>query len=158
SGEFSHVQTNSLVMGSPWRSPTVLAFTLLGVLLVSSIIAGTWLLLAGLRNRAIAGSESELRNVALVLAEQRDRSFQAIELIQNSIIEKIKFLKIASDDELARQMSTYEIHSVLKDKIFGLTHVDAIALFDSRGKLINFSRYWPIPEIDVSDRDYFKAL
>ena len=31
-------------------------------------------------------------------------------------------------------------------------------MIDDRGKLLNFSRYWPIPDVDVSDRDYFKVL
>jgi len=31
-------------------------------------------------------------------------------------------------------------------------------MIDANGGLINFSRYWPIPEVNISDRDYFKAL
>jgi signal transduction histidine kinase len=31
-------------------------------------------------------------------------------------------------------------------------------MISSQGKLINFSRYWPIPHVEVTDRDYFKAL
>jgi signal transduction histidine kinase/DNA-binding response OmpR family regulator len=31
-------------------------------------------------------------------------------------------------------------------------------MINAQGKLINFSRYWPIPDVNVSDRDYFKAL
>ena len=29
---------------------------------------------------------------------------------------------------------------------------------DPDGNLLNFSRSWPIPNIQVADRDYFKAL
>jgi diguanylate cyclase (GGDEF)-like protein len=158
SGGPSRSRTKSRSARSPLRSRTVRALILLGVLLVGSIIGGTWLLLLGLRNRAIADSERQLQNVALVLAEQSDRSFQAIELIQHSIIDRIRSLGIETDGELERHMSTFEVHSIFKDKIVGLTHVDSIALFDSRGKLVNFSRYWPLPPIDVADRDYFKAL
>ena len=39
-----------------------------------------------------------------------------------------------------------------------MAHVDAIAIFSAQGKLINFSRSWPIPNVDVTDRDYFQVL
>ena len=55
-------------------------------------------------------------------------------------------------------MSGHDIHVLLKDKIQSMPHVDVVGLIDAEGKLINFSRYWPIPELDASDRDYFKAL
>jgi signal transduction histidine kinase len=31
-------------------------------------------------------------------------------------------------------------------------------MIDDRGTLLNFSRYWPIPAVNVADRDYYKAL
>jgi signal transduction histidine kinase len=55
-------------------------------------------------------------------------------------------------------MATHDIHLLLRDKISGIPQVDAVTLISAEGKLINFSRYWPTPEVNVSDRDYFKAL
>src|SRR5258708_33298711 len=31
-------------------------------------------------------------------------------------------------------------------------------MVDPEGKVVNFSRYWPIPEVSVADRDYFQAM
>ena len=39
-----------------------------------------------------------------------------------------------------------------------MSHVGAIGLVNSHGQLVNLSRYWPLQSIDLSDRDYFKAL
>ena len=47
-------------------------------------------------------------------------------------------------------MSGYETHQHLKDQISALPHIDAIVLTDPNGKLINFSRSWPIPPIQNS--------
>ena len=55
-------------------------------------------------------------------------------------------------------MSNHETHLLLKEKITGLPQVDAVTLIDANGQLINFSRFWPIPNINVSDRDYYIAL
>ena len=74
------------------------------------------------------------------------------------MIEKIHSLGIASSEDYARQMSGQDVHLMLKASISGLVHVDAITLIGADGKLLNFSRYWPTPALDVTDRDYFKAF
>ncbi len=110
------------------------------------------------RDRTLADRARELTNIALILSEHTDRAFQALELVQTSLMEHMRSLGIISSEDYERQMSEYDVHLLLKHKIKGLPHVDAIAMIDAQGKLINFSRYWPIPVINVADRDYFKAL
>jgi len=39
-----------------------------------------------------------------------------------------------------------------------MPHVGSLTLINADGKLINFSRFWPLPTIDVTDRDFFQAL
>jgi PAS domain-containing protein len=131
---------------------------LCGVLLATAVTTGTWGTLYNLHNRALADSSRELRNVALVLAEQIDRAFQALELVETSLMERMQTLGISSDEDYDRQMSDRVVHLMLKDKISGLPHVDAVTIINSQGKLINFSRYWPIPAVNISDRDYFTIL
>src|SRR5215216_4149888 len=129
-----------------------------GVLLTAAVTAGTGLILSSLRERAVVDSERELQNIALVLAEQADRAFQAVDLVQTSLIERMQALGIASSEDYERQMSGHDAHLMLKDKIGGLPHVDAVAMIDAHGNLMNFSRAWPVPPVNISDRSYFKAL
>ena len=131
---------------------------LCGVLLIVAIAAGTAILVGNVRARALAGTERELKNTALILAGQIERSFQAVELVQRSLMERIKALGIDSSEDYARQLSGQAMHLMLKDKIKGLLHLDAVALIDADGKSINFSRDWPTPASNASDQDYFKAL
>ena len=140
------------------RSPPIALFLVPGILLVALIVSGTWMLVSHLRNRAIAVAERESSNITLVLAEQTDQAFRAMELVQASVIERMQGLGIASREDYERAMSGHDVHLMLKDKIGGLPHVSGIAVFDAQGKLVNFSRRWPIPAFNVSDRDYFKAL
>src|SRR4051812_17153681 len=111
---------------------------LCGVLLIATIAVGTAIMVGNFRARALADSERELKNTALILAAQIERSFQAVELVQRSLMERIKALGIDSSEDYARQVSGQAVHLMLKDKINGLVHVDAIALVDGDGKLINF--------------------
>jgi hypothetical protein len=47
---------------------------------------------------------------------------------------------------------------MLKASTSGLVQIYAISLINADGRLINFSRFWPGPELSVADRDFFIAL
>jgi hypothetical protein len=55
-------------------------------------------------------------------------------------------------------MATKKIHWLLLDQLREVPQADAISLIDANGKVVNFSRAWPIPPIDASKREYFQAL
>jgi diguanylate cyclase (GGDEF)-like protein/PAS domain S-box-containing protein len=74
------------------------------------------------------------------------------------LIERMRALGIASAEDYERRMSGYDNHLMLKDKASGWNQIGSLTLINSRGKLFNFSRYWPLPDIDVTDREFFKAL
>ena len=129
-----------------------------GIVMIAIISVGTTALLINLRGRAIADKEVELQSVALVLAEQIDRSFQATDLIQRSLIDRIMALQIATTDETNRKLSGHDFHLKLKDSIGGLPHIAAVSIINAEGILINSSRDWPTRPINVVDRNYFRAL
>src|SRR5258707_5217391 len=55
-------------------------------------------------------------------------------------------------------MSGQDVQSLLKDKVSGLPHIDAVSLFDADGNMINLSRFWPVPNLNNADRKYFLAF
>lgn len=129
-----------------------------GLLIGLTVAAGAVLLLLDLRRHNIADTERELKNLSLILAEETDRSFQAAELVQLGLIEHMRELGIDSPEEFEARMGSIEAHQNLKDRIAGLPNIDAIALIDLHGRILNISRFWPAGSIDVTDRDFFKAL
>jgi PAS domain S-box-containing protein len=133
----------------------VIAF---GILLIVGIGLGTTISVFNLRDRALANSERELKNIALIIAEQTDRSFKAIELVHDSIAEYIRSVGISSSQDYQDQMSSLNVQLMLRNKLTGLPHLAAINLFNSDGNLVNFSRPWRDPAISIADRDHFKAL
>jgi diguanylate cyclase (GGDEF)-like protein/PAS domain S-box-containing protein len=115
-------------------------------------------MVSNFRNRALADSDRELKNTALILAEQVELSFQAIELVQSGVMTKVQSLGIASSEDLTRRMSGPDENIILKASISGVVQLDAIALLNADGKLFNYSHDWPVPDVNNADRDYFKAL
>ena len=129
-----------------------------GALLGCVIIAGTVSVIIDLRAQALANTERELRNMALVLTEQIDRSFEAIALVQSGLIERMDRLGNLSADKLWGPMASREAHLMLKDAISGLPHIENITITDAQGIIVNSSRFWPIPPLSVAEREYYKAL
>ncbi len=113
---------------------------------------------ANLRENALHSAEKTLRNSSTTLAEQADRGFQSVDLVLMSIIEGLAAEGVVDGASYEKKMSGYATHLLLKEKLSGLPQLDAITLINPDGQLINFSRYWPIPQVNVADRDYFTAL
>ena len=55
-------------------------------------------------------------------------------------------------------MASEAAHRDLRDRIAGLSYIGSLSLHNLRGDLLNFSRTWPPPLINVADRDFFRAI
>lgn len=144
---------NSAVTPPRWYTNPIGWIIICGLILVAVMVAATASLLSNLRNRDLTEKRHVLENLTLVLAEQIDRSFQSIELVQTSEIARMQTLGIASAEDFARQLSGYDVHQRLKAQVSALPYIDAFMLTDAEGNLINFSRSWPIPKVAVPDQD-----
>jgi diguanylate cyclase (GGDEF)-like protein/PAS domain S-box-containing protein len=148
----------SSIVRSQWYSRPARLIVISGIILLAVVIAAMAGLLANLRDRDLLEKERALDSLTLVLAEQIDRSFQSIELVQVAVIERMRTLGIVSAEDYAQRMSDYETYSRLKNAINGLPFINAIVLTDVRGKLINFSRTWPVPSVKIPDQDPSEAF
>src|SRR6185295_7344329 len=97
-------------------------------------------------------------NTALILAAQIDRTFQAIELVQTNLIERLQARGIATREDFEQRTADEATHLMLKDLISGLPQIAAMGLIDLNGRPVSFSSQWPAPTMNVADRDYFNAL
>ncbi|HEX7677060.1 MAG TPA: ATP-binding protein, partial [Thermoanaerobaculia bacterium] len=122
-------------------------------------IAGTNLFFLGnLRENTLQTAETNLARYSLTLAENADRSIKSADLVLSSVADYVGRKGVVDGASYRAAVSDRETHTLLKEKIAGLPQIDAITIIDAQGKLLNFSRYWPIPDVNVSDRDYFKSL
>src|SRR5258708_6750656 len=140
------------------RSHSLGALVGIALALISAIAGTNLFMLSNLRESSLRTAEGNLNRYSMMLAENANRSFKSLDLILSSVGDHL--LRAGADDaESYRRLgSDHKIHALLQEKFAGLPEVDAVTLIDVNGKLINFSRYWPIPDVNVSDRDYFKAL
>lgn len=145
-----------MIQVSRLRFFTVPAASLIA--LAVAIAASTSVLVAHLHTRAVDDLERGLIGLTNVMADQAERAFQAIELVQDAVLEEIGNADVASDESLAAFAGRHAMHQNLRARTAALPQVNAVTILDRNGKLLNFTRFWPIPDIDLSDRDYFRAM
>ncbi len=130
---------------------------LIGGLLIAALIVAASVTIWTTREKELRASERELTRLSLTLAEQTARTLQGVDLILLGLTDWIKMDGIATPDDFRRLLGTKEVNEMLAAKVHDVPQIDAISIIDDRGDLVNFSRFWPVPQINVSDRDYFVA-
>jgi hypothetical protein len=82
----------------------------------------------------------------------------AAPMLQTSIIEEIESRGIESADVFRGGMATLAVHEMLRAKATGWSDIAGANVFDSEGVLINSSKRWPVADVKISDRDYFRRM
>ncbi|WP_363331211.1 EAL domain-containing protein [Bradyrhizobium sp.] len=149
---------DSFDVRSPVRESPIRWLILGGMLLIMAIATGTAVMVGNFRERALDGSKRELENTVLLLARHFDQQFEDLEFVEKDIISHIHSSGIATREDYNRRMSGLDIHEMLEAKMNALKYVGGINIFDADGKLINSSGVWPVPDVRVGDRPYFKAF
>src|ERR1700760_2158238 len=129
-----------------------------GILLVSGIVIGTGAMVGVFRERALHSAERELDNTVLLLARHFDQQLEDFVTIQREVAAESHLARLTSPEAFRARMSTADFHEALRAKVSGHFDVAGINIFDADGRLINSSESWPVPNINVADRSYFKAF
>ena len=135
-----------------------------GIVLIAGLcvmlvtIAGAASMIFRARHSEIETWELNVSNLSTTLAEHTDQSLKAADLVLQSIQTKIDDLGVVDDADLRRQIGTRSAHQTLRDKIAGVPQINVATVVSANGDIVNFSRSWPVPAINLADRDYFQAL
>lgn len=130
---------------------------LFGVALIVAIVAGALISIIALRNKEIEDWRRNLGGMSFMVAENTSQTVFSAYLVLDSITERVRQSGVGSDAEFRARLSTPEIHQMLRERIQGLPQVDVASLVAANGDNINFSRSYPVPPINLAERDYFKA-
>jgi diguanylate cyclase (GGDEF)-like protein len=127
-------------------------------LLILILLAANTAVILHFRATELLDEEHHLKILGLVLAEQADRTFKYVDLVISSVAMGIAAEGVTDGASFDQKLSGQDLHLLLREKIVGVPQLDAVIVVNHEGKVVNFSRSWPIPEINISDRDFFQAM
>jgi diguanylate cyclase (GGDEF)-like protein len=128
-----------------------------GAFLIAAIAIGTTIMVDNFRERALSSNERELENTVLLLARHFDQQLEDFTVILKDISGQIH--SDGMTPEIFRgQLATLEWHEMLRKKVGAYSDIAGINVFDAGGTLINSSDVWPVPDVKIDDRGFFRAF
>lgn len=121
------------------------------VLLIVTTIVSAWIL----REREIEDWRHDLSNLTLVLAENTAQTMASSYLVLDSIVEAVSVEQNGKSSDLIGAFRNDKTYQMMRDKIGGLPQVDVATIVAANGDVVNFTRNFPAPAINLADRDYF---
>jgi PAS domain S-box-containing protein len=137
-------------------SPTSRRLSLTGFFLIGVTIAAAGLAIWDRHAETLAHTQSEIAKLSVVLGEQTTRSIQAIDLVLQEMQAKVRSAGINQPNQFRQFIGSRAIHDFLVARVKNLPQATAIGLVGPDGWLMNGSRFWPTPTIDLSDREYYQ--
>jgi diguanylate cyclase (GGDEF)-like protein len=128
-----------------------------GAFLIVAIAVGTTIMVGNFRERALSSNERELENTVLLLARHFDQQLEDFTVVLKDLAAQIHSDGI-TPDRFSGQLATLEWHEMLRAKIGAFSDLAGINVFDTNGTLINSSDSWPVPDIGIADRTFFKTF
>jgi diguanylate cyclase (GGDEF)-like protein len=110
------------------------------------------------RERALEVAERELNNSALLLSRHFDQQLSDLQHVHEDVVAGMQADGVDTSDEFEQRMSSLSAHEMLRSKLSALPHVGALNLWNAKGWLINSSEMWPVPDLSIADRQYFKEF
>ena len=130
-------------------SGVALSFLILSIASIASYV---------LKINSEAEWQRQAQNLSLILADHASQTFISSEVAVNNIADIIPLNKRINESTYRDFATQNSIYQMLVEKIGANPLVDVASITNSSGDVINFSRSFPPPQINLSDRDYFQWL
>jgi diguanylate cyclase (GGDEF)-like protein len=144
----------------PTRKPGTRLRALIGIAagLLGTAVLAIGLTIWWLRVDAVVDATADASNLAIMLSEQTDRSIQSIDLMLNEIQEHLEKRGATTPDAFHRLLGGKDTYDRLMERMTHLSHIIFIAVVDNKGRLVVSTNRWPLPPVDVSDREHFQYV
>ena len=145
-------------MVTNWKNIRASRLTIgFGVMVVFAIIAVAVIAILTLRKQETEVWRKQMSNSSLLLSEHTYQTMASAYLALDGIAEKVRAEGAETPETFRNKMGSHKIFQMLKDKTESLPQVDVATVVAGNGDVINFTRSYPPPPINLADRDYFKA-
>ena len=134
---------------------TVIVLGLAVALCVNALSIG---LAAWRHHEVMRAAGIELANIASVLAVQSNQGAQGLDVAIQQVSGTLIEAGLNAPEKLKVIAASRAFTLELQKLVSAIDFLVSIAIIDDRGQAVALSRQWPVKALDLSDRDYFKAL
>lgn len=138
------------------RNTRLIVFTaiILAIIFIINGLVSTYLI----RINSTQNRSEQLANLTIILAEHTAQTMFSANTALLSIMQIIERAKI-SDQKSYEAFATKKAQfDLLQERTESNSILDVSTFVNAEGRVLNFSRSFPPPSINLSDRDYFKYL
>lgn len=132
--------------------------TLVSAALVSIFALNAFISALILRDNIIKARVDQVANLTEILSAHTTQAIYSANTALQSLDEIEKFSEITTEKEFIHFASQKQQYNLLLDKVKSNPILDVATFVDNNGKVLNFTRSFPPPDINLADRDYFQWL
>ena len=125
-------------------------------LLLLIVLANAVVSIYELRTNSLQQQARQIENLSLVLAEHTAQTMYSASTALDSIVAVVDAAHLQTEEQFRAFAARPEQFELLASKTRANPILDVATLVGDDGIVINFSRSFPPPLIDLSDRDYFR--
>jgi signal transduction histidine kinase len=129
-----------------------------GVVISIIFIAAAAISIDLIRKNTKAEWSNQLESLTLILSEHASQTLFSGVTTLNSIYDLVENARLTDERSFIEFSQKEAQYKILVEKTSGNSIINVASLVSSKGKVLNFSRSFPPPSIDLSDREYFKWL
>lgn len=135
------------------RLITIVAIVVSLVFILSALISAYIL-----RQNSIKDHSEQISGLTVVLSEHAAQTMFSANTTLNGLVDAVSAANVKTEKAYREFAGKKEQFLNLEEKSSANSIIDVITYVGSDGKVINFSRSYPAPDIDLSQRDYFQYL
>ena len=98
-----------------------------------------------------------LANLSEMAAQHADQTLAASDGVLGRVVDDVSKTAPKDGADLILKTGTRGMFELLKRRQGDLPQIDVLSIVAADGRLINFSRTFPTPQVGLADRDYMKA-
>ncbi len=129
----------------------------MALLMAALVVVVTLTAYYSVRERVQRKWADQLSTMSLMMAEQASQTMFSAHTVLASIDSQIGAAHVDSEDAYRRLAGTKEMHELLVSRTASNPIIDVVSLVASNGQVLNFTRSYPAPAINLAERDYFRA-
>jgi len=129
----------------------------LGMGLILTLILFGYIAIETARLRQTESWERQIESITLSLSIQTSQSIDTGYIVLDTLVNAITKSEFKDEEDFRKRMSTKEVFDILQNRKMGLSQIEVVSIIGANGDNLNFSRFYPVTGINLSERDYFKA-